>query len=83
METELILSAAGGASFVAAVAKWAVGRALGDLDKLRLAVAELQTTLAAVAVRLEAIAQHDTILQDHSKKLAFFEGAQCKTLEPR
>lgn len=81
---DIALSAIGGASAVAVVAKWAINRALGDLDKLSSAVGGIRENLAAVAVRLEDLARHAELLKEHDRKIAYFEGsAKCRTSEKR
>ncbi len=66
---DLILGAAGGGGVVAAVAKWAIEKALADLGKLTSATNELQTKIAEISVRLEKLAEHDTVLKDLTAKV--------------
>ncbi len=86
MDIDAALSAVGGAGLTAAIAKWAIARALSDLQKLnesievtKEAVSKIRENLAAITVRLEKIGDHDRTLADHATKIAYMQGAKCKS----
>lgn len=76
VHADAFISAFVGCGVAVALAKFAITKALADLDELMKKVNRLAEVLAATAVRLEKIAEHDLILKDHAKKIAFFEGVQ-------
>lgn len=71
---ETIASVLAGCSVAAILAKMMIAKALTDLDKLSDKVSDISKELSAVTVRLERVADHDEILQEHTMKLAYYEG---------
>jgi hypothetical protein len=71
-------SALGGCGLALAVARFFILRALGDLDDLSTKVHHISENLAAIAVRMEQLAEHDSSIREHAKKLAYLEGITKK-----
>lgn len=72
------LSGIFGSSLVALLVKWAITRALQDLDSLHEKGQRIAETLAGIAVRLEKLTEHETTLVEHTKQLAYLEGSSLK-----
>lgn len=73
------LAAAGSGFGVAIIfARYALGKTLGDLEEVSKAVKGIREALAAITVRLETIKEHEAILKDHAKRLAFYEGVDAR-----
>ena len=85
MEVHLdaLLSAVGGCAMAGFIAKYAITKALRDLDDLFKKVTGLGESLAVISVRLEKLVEHDNTLKEHAKKLAYFEGVSHDSRSPR
>ncbi len=64
----------GGSGLAALLANWAIKKALGDLYKVTEKVHEIDRAMAAMFVHLNTLAEHDRIIREHAKQLAFYEG---------
>ena len=78
-----IIGILGGAGISAVIAKWAITNALSDLERLSNRVVSICEQIGAMAVRLESISLHSEQLREHSRKIAYIEGALCKVTEKR
>ncbi len=74
------LSAFAGCSLAAFLAKWAIMTALSDLKALSRKVASISEHLAEISVRLEKLGEHDSVLKEHTIKIAQIE---CETKSKR
>ncbi len=75
MHLDQLFSALGGCGVAAMVGKYAVARALGDLDRVVAQVGEISKTLAAILVRLERINEHDSSLKELQKLVYSMEAS--------
>ncbi len=73
-----LASAGSGLGIGILFAKYALAKALGDLDEVSKQVKGIREALAAITVRLELIKEHGEILKDHAKRLAFYEGVDAR-----
>ncbi len=69
-----IVGVVGGTSLTAIIANYAIKRALSDLEMVVEKIHEIDKAMAAMFVHLNTIAEHDRILREHAKQLAFYEG---------
>lgn len=70
---DVLASAGFGCGLAIVMARYLIMRALGDLDDLSKRVIHISENLAALAVRIEMLAEHDLTLKEHTKKIAYFE----------
>lgn len=78
LHIEALVSALFGCSISVFIAKRAIAKALEDLEKMTVKIAEITTSLAVISVRIEKITEHELTIQHHTKKLAYLEGAHDK-----
>lgn len=64
----------GGCTLAGVIANYAIKKALSDLDSVVSKVHEIEKAMAAMFVRLNQLAEHEIMLREHSKKLAFYDG---------
>lgn len=73
--TDVLVSAISGGGLAALLAKYVITKAIGDLKQVSEKVIHINQSLAEVSVRLEAIADHDTAIKEHAKRIAYIEGS--------
>lgn len=80
LEPVVAALASAGSGFGCAIlfAKYALAKTLADLDRVAQSVQQIRESLAAVAVKLAVIEEHEAILKDHAKRLAFYEGVDAR-----
>ncbi len=72
--TTAIAGVVGGSGLAAMIAQYAIKKALSDLERVVEKIHEIDKAMAAMFVHLNTIAEHDRILREHAKQLAFYEG---------
>lgn len=71
---DILVASLSGCALAVAVARYAILKALHDLEELSHKIINISEMLAGVSVRLEMLNEHDTVIKEHAKKIAFFEG---------
>lgn len=77
---DAVFSAIAGSVLVAILAKWAITKALRDLEKLSEKVQSILQSLAGISVKLEQLAHHEDILNEHTKKIVYLEAVSKKKI---
>lgn len=72
---DILVASLSGCALAVAVARYAIMRALHELEDLSQKVMNISEMLAGISVRLEMLTEHDTVIKEHAKKIAFFEGS--------
>lgn len=68
-----IIAGLAGTGLAGILAKWAITRALKDLENVCNKVTEIYQQLAVISVKLEKLIDHEKLLKEHSKKIAHLE----------
>lgn len=71
---DTFIAAFSGMSLSALLARWGIHRALSEFERMIEKIQHINEVLAAILVKLEKLAEHDTLLKEHSQKIAYFEG---------
>lgn len=64
------LSGAGGATCVAIIAKWAIGRSLKQFEEMITTLHSIEKRLAAIDVQLFSTAKLHDLVQEHDRDIA-------------
>lgn len=64
LHVEPLIAALGGSGLTLLLARYVLSRALAELQRLADKVSELSLALAGVVVRLEKLAEHETLLRE-------------------
>ncbi len=70
MRPEIFFSALSGSGIGIILAKYALNKALRDLERVSDKVMEIDKRLAVILVRLEKLIEHERSIKDLQKKLA-------------
>ncbi len=75
LHLDQIVSAIGGCAVAVILGRYAVTRALGDLDRVVAQVSDISKTLAAILVRLERINEHDLSIKELQRTVYTMEAS--------
>lgn len=58
------------------ICKWAFNKFASDFSQLVKNVGKISEQMAVIVFQVQKIAEHETIIKEHDRKLAYFEGVK-------